>query len=55
MQLQKQNRKRTRNAKPKKQRILKGQMVLPGIVSVGEEIPTDAWVSNWARETIKSL
>ena len=55
MQLQKQNRKRIRNTKPKQQRRLKGQMGLPGIVSVGEEIPTDAWVANWARETIKSL
>jgi len=55
MQRQKQNRKRIRNARPKKQRILKGQMVLPGIVSVGEEIPTDAWVANWSRNLRKSL
>jgi hypothetical protein len=30
-------------------------MVLPGIVSVGEEMPTDDWVRNWARKTIESL
>jgi len=55
MQLRKRNRTRARKAKPKQQRILKGQMVLPGIVSVGEEIPTDAWVSDWANKLRKSL